>query len=248
MGAMAGMELVRDRETKEPADKETARLLAVAREKGLILLRSGVHHNVIRTLMPLTIPDEQLDEGLDMLGAALAEVAAAYRSRRRTQGETCEDRASKRHQMFIGGEWVDGTGGDVQEIINPATGEVIATVPKGTAEDVDRAVAAARKAYDEVWFDSTPRERSERLLKLADGHRGARRGARAHRVGERRQAARRDDQRRDPADRGLLPLLRRRRAHARGPRGRRVHEGLHQHSSAASRSASSARSRRGTTR
>ena len=77
MGAMAGMELVRSRQTKEPADKETARVLSVAREKGLILLRSGVHHNVIRTLMPLTIPDEQLDEGLDILGAALSEVAAA---------------------------------------------------------------------------------------------------------------------------------------------------------------------------
>jgi 4-aminobutyrate aminotransferase / (S)-3-amino-2-methylpropionate transaminase / 5-aminovalerate transaminase len=77
MGAMAGMELVRNRKTKEPADKETARVLSVARDKGLILLRSGVHHNVIRTLMPLNIPDEQLDEGLDMLGAALSEVATA---------------------------------------------------------------------------------------------------------------------------------------------------------------------------
>jgi 4-aminobutyrate aminotransferase/(S)-3-amino-2-methylpropionate transaminase len=75
VGAMAGMELVRDRATKEPADKETAKVLAVAREKGLILLRAGTHHNVIRTLMPLTIPDEQLHEGLDMLGSALAEVA-----------------------------------------------------------------------------------------------------------------------------------------------------------------------------
>ncbi len=77
MGAMAGMELVRDRDTKEAADKETARIVAVAREKGLIILRAGTHHNVIRTLMPLTIPDEQLEEGLDMLGAALQEVAAA---------------------------------------------------------------------------------------------------------------------------------------------------------------------------
>jgi 4-aminobutyrate aminotransferase/(S)-3-amino-2-methylpropionate transaminase len=75
VGAMAGMELVRDRGTKEPADKEAARILAVAREKGLIVLRAGTHHNVIRTLMPLTIPDEQLDEGLDILGSALAEVA-----------------------------------------------------------------------------------------------------------------------------------------------------------------------------
>ena len=77
MGAMAGMELVRDRDTKEAADKETARIVAAAREKGLIILRAGTHHNVIRTLMPLTIPDEQLEEGLDMLGAALQEVAAA---------------------------------------------------------------------------------------------------------------------------------------------------------------------------
>ena len=77
MGAMAGMELVRNRITKEPADTETAHILALARDKGLILLRSGVHHNVIRTLMPLTIPDEQLHEGLDILGSALAEVAAA---------------------------------------------------------------------------------------------------------------------------------------------------------------------------
>jgi 4-aminobutyrate aminotransferase / (S)-3-amino-2-methylpropionate transaminase / 5-aminovalerate transaminase len=71
LGAMMGMELVRDRKTKEPADKETAQVLVKAREKGLIALRCGVHHNVIRTLMPLTIPDDQLEEGLDILGAAL---------------------------------------------------------------------------------------------------------------------------------------------------------------------------------
>jgi len=74
----------------------------------------------------------------------------------------------KRHQMFVGGQWVDSSGGDDQEIINPANGKVIAHAPKGTAEDVNRAVTAARKAYDEVWFDTTPRERSEALLKLAD--------------------------------------------------------------------------------
>ena len=71
VGAMAGMELVRDRKSKEPADTETAGILKAAREKGLIVLRCGVHHNVIRTLMPLTIPDEQLEEGLDILGATL---------------------------------------------------------------------------------------------------------------------------------------------------------------------------------
>src|SRR5256712_5831860 len=74
----------------------------------------------------------------------------------------------RRHEMFIGGEWTPGTGGDVQEIVNPATGKVIAHVPKGTDKDVDRAVEAARKAFDGGWSDSTPRDRSERMLKLAD--------------------------------------------------------------------------------
>src|SRR5205807_899134 len=74
----------------------------------------------------------------------------------------------RRHDIFIGGEWTPGTGDGVQEIINPATGKVIAHVPKGTEKDVDRAVTAARKAFDDVWSDSTPRDRSERLLKLAE--------------------------------------------------------------------------------
>jgi len=73
----------------------------------------------------------------------------------------------RRHEMFIGGEWMDGSGSDSQEIVNPATGKVIAHVPKGTQEDVDKAVAAARNAFDGGWSDTTPRERSERMLKLA---------------------------------------------------------------------------------
>jgi 1-pyrroline dehydrogenase len=76
--------------------------------------------------------------------------------------------AIENRQMFIGGKWQPGSGGELQEIVNPATGQVIAQVPKGTEADVDKAVAAARKAYDETWFESTPRDRSERLLKLAD--------------------------------------------------------------------------------
>ncbi len=77
VGAMAGLELVRDRVSKEPADQEAAKLIGLARENGLIVLRAGTHHNVIRTLMPLTIPDEQLNEGLDMLGEALGATAGA---------------------------------------------------------------------------------------------------------------------------------------------------------------------------
>ena len=71
------------------------------------------------------------------------------------------------YKNFVGGEWVDAAEGGVEEIINPATGEAIAEVPKGTEADVDRAVQAAKQAYPE-WRESTPGERAEVLLKLAD--------------------------------------------------------------------------------
>ena len=71
------------------------------------------------------------------------------------------------HKNFVGGEWVDAVEGGVQEVINPATGDVIAEVPKGTQADVDRAVEAAKTAFVE-WRDTTPGERGDMLLKLAD--------------------------------------------------------------------------------
>jgi 1-pyrroline dehydrogenase len=74
----------------------------------------------------------------------------------------------KRREMYIGGKWGPGSGHEYQQVVNPANGKVIAEVPKGTAEDVNVAVAAARSAFDDVWYDTTPRERSERLLKLAE--------------------------------------------------------------------------------
>src|SRR5258708_32769896 len=74
----------------------------------------------------------------------------------------------KRGEMYIGGKWGPGSGHDYQQIVNPATGKVIAEVPKGTEEDINVAVTAARSAFDDVWFETTPRERSERLLKLAE--------------------------------------------------------------------------------
>src|SRR5918996_270549 len=73
-----------------------------------------------------------------------------------------------RRQMFIGGEWTDGTAGEGLPVVNPTTGDTIAEIPRGTEEDVDRAVRTAQKAFDETWFDSTPGERSATLLKLAD--------------------------------------------------------------------------------
>jgi 1-pyrroline dehydrogenase len=75
--------------------------------------------------------------------------------------------AVTQHKMYIGGEFVDSSSGETMEVLNPATGEVIAEVPAGTADDVDRAVTAAKNAWHE-WRYKTPKDRMELLLKLAD--------------------------------------------------------------------------------
>jgi betaine-aldehyde dehydrogenase/aminobutyraldehyde dehydrogenase len=71
------------------------------------------------------------------------------------------------HKQFIGGEWVESATGETMEVLNPATGEVIAEVPKSGADDVGRAVEAAKKAWAE-WRSKTPKDRMELLLALAD--------------------------------------------------------------------------------
>jgi 1-pyrroline dehydrogenase len=76
--------------------------------------------------------------------------------------------ADTSYKMLIGGEWTDASDGNTREIVSPATGDAIAEVPEGTAADVDRAVKAAKKAYDETWSDATPGERMRALLKMAD--------------------------------------------------------------------------------
>jgi betaine-aldehyde dehydrogenase len=72
------------------------------------------------------------------------------------------------YQMFIGGEWVNSTSGQTRSITSPATGEVLAEVQEGSAADVDRAAEAAKRAFDETWFDATPGMRQAALLKMAD--------------------------------------------------------------------------------
>ncbi|HLB27119.1 MAG TPA: 4-aminobutyrate--2-oxoglutarate transaminase [Dehalococcoidia bacterium] len=74
LGAMLAMELVKDRATKEPAGEETARIIRACYESGLIVLKAGADANVLRTLMPLVITDDQLDEGLAILESAVAAV------------------------------------------------------------------------------------------------------------------------------------------------------------------------------
>jgi 1-pyrroline dehydrogenase len=68
---------------------------------------------------------------------------------------------------LVAGELVDAVDGGVREVVNPATGGVIAEVPEGTQADVDRAVVAAKAAFP-GWRDTTPGERALALLKLAD--------------------------------------------------------------------------------
>jgi 1-pyrroline dehydrogenase len=70
------------------------------------------------------------------------------------------------HKNFVGGKLVDAVDGGTMEVLNPATGEVVAEVPRGTQADVDRAVEAAKNALPE-WLETTPGERAEALLKLA---------------------------------------------------------------------------------
>jgi len=69
-------------------------------------------------------------------------------------------------QILIGGEWAGAASGETMEVLNPATEEVIAEVPRCDADDVGRAVAAAKAALPE-WLETTPAERAEILLKLA---------------------------------------------------------------------------------
>ncbi|MGB9080868.1 MAG: 4-aminobutyrate--2-oxoglutarate transaminase [Desulfuromonadaceae bacterium] len=73
-GPMLALELVRDRETKEPAGDEAKKLTKLCHEKGLVLLSCGNHGNVIRVLMPLVITDEELERGLSILEESLQQL------------------------------------------------------------------------------------------------------------------------------------------------------------------------------
>jgi len=75
LGGMCAVELVRDRQTREPADKETKEISKFCYERGLITITAGTYNNIVRILVPLVITDEQLDEGLDVLESALAQVS-----------------------------------------------------------------------------------------------------------------------------------------------------------------------------
>lgn len=75
LGPMIAIELVRDRKTREPAGDKAGELLRKCLEKGLILLSCGIYHNVVRTLIPLVITDDQLEKGLSIMEESLREIS-----------------------------------------------------------------------------------------------------------------------------------------------------------------------------
>lgn len=72
---MLALELVRDPKTKEPAGDEAKKLVDYCHQNGLLALNCGRYGNIIRTLMPLVISDDQLDEGLGIIEKGLALVS-----------------------------------------------------------------------------------------------------------------------------------------------------------------------------
>lgn len=83
--------------------------------------------------------------------------------------KTRASRLDFRHQAFIDGKFVDAASGKTFDSVNPATGAVLAQVAEGDAEDVNRAVAAARRAFEAGhWSRMAPGDRKAVMLKLAD--------------------------------------------------------------------------------
>src|ERR1017187_1364422 len=76
---------------------------------------------------------------------------------------------SRPRKMFIDGKWVEAASGKTFPTYNPATGEVLAQVAEGDREDIDRAVKAARRAFDSgPWHEMTPSQRGRVIWKLGD--------------------------------------------------------------------------------
>jgi aldehyde dehydrogenase (NAD+) len=75
---------------------------------------------------------------------------------------------AQKKRMLINGEWVESASGKTFESRNPATSDLLATVAEGDKEDIDRAVKAARRAFEGPWSRFKPYERQRLLLKLAD--------------------------------------------------------------------------------
>ncbi len=120
-----------------------------------------------------------------------------------------------KHKNLIGGKWVDAADGQTMEVLNPSTGEVIAEVPRCSAEDAERAIDAAGDAWDE-WRNEDAEGPDGAPARARRRHGGERRGAVAARVPERRQAGRRSPWTRSPSRSTTSASSPARRATSRG--------------------------------
>src|ERR1700689_200281 len=86
-----------------------------------------------------------------------------------TVDRTVEEFTAAPSKLFINGQWVDAASGKTFETPNPATGETLASVAEGDSEDIDRAVRAARAAFDEgPWGSITPADRGRIIWRIGD--------------------------------------------------------------------------------
>jgi len=76
LGMMLGLETVRDRETREPADREMAKIVMRAFELGLIVFYGGIYSNVMEITPPLILTEAEADEGVAILDQAIGDVEA----------------------------------------------------------------------------------------------------------------------------------------------------------------------------
>src|ERR1700728_1156755 len=85
-----------------------------------------------------------------------------------TVDRTVEEFTATPRKLFINGQWVDAASGKTFETPNPATGETLANVAEGDAEDINRAVRAARAAFDGPWSQMTPSDRGRIIWRIGD--------------------------------------------------------------------------------
>src|SRR5687768_8663487 len=80
--------------------------------------------------------------------------------------------SSYTYQQYIGGEWVEASNGATWDVLNPATEEVIRSVPFGNADDANEAIGAAAQAFPHWGYEMTAYERGDLMKRAADIMRG----------------------------------------------------------------------------
>jgi phenylacetaldehyde dehydrogenase len=106
---------------------------------------------------------------IERLDTPYANRSAATATTTTTVSTTVRDFLAAPRQLFIGGKLVDARSGKTFDTVNPATGEVLATVAEADAPDIDAAVRAARRAFDEgPWGSMTPSDRGRIIWRIGD--------------------------------------------------------------------------------